>query len=461
MLKLRERSDVKNELRTIVGPERFYDNPEELLAASYDAYIEEALPEAVIFPQSTGEIAAVLEVANREGIPVTGRGAGTGLSGGAFPARGGLVLNFTRMSGILEISTQDRYAVVQPGVVNMDLQKALADKGFFYPPDPSSFAVSTIGGNIAENAGGPRCLKYGVTSDYILGLEVVLASGKVIISGSRNVKDVTGYNLASLFCGSEGTLGIVSQATLKILPQPQAQRTVQAFYDDLKNTAETVTAIIGANILPAALELMDNFTINVTEDSLNLGLPRERAGMLLIQVDGDEDAVAQDMESIATIAKSNGAVEVRTAKTEAQSDELWTARRAAYGIFARIAPNVLVEDATVPVSRIPNMVMGVRNIADRHGIRMGIIAHAGDGNLHPVIAADKRDADEWQRVEAAVKEIFELAVSLEGTLSGEHGIGSAKQAFLPLVMNPATQELTATIKNALDPKGILNPGKFV
>jgi glycolate dehydrogenase FAD-linked subunit len=461
MKTLGEQPGLKDEFRSIVGTGRYYDNPEELLAASYDAYIEEALPEAVIFPKTPEEIASVLKVANREAIPVTGRGAGTCLSGGAFPARGGLVLNFTRMNRILEINTRGRYAVVQPGVVNMDLQKALAAMGFFYPPDPSSCTVSTIGGNIAENAGGPRCLKYGVTGDYILGLEVVLASGQVIRSGSRNVKDVTGYNLSTLFCGSEGTLGIVSEATLKILPLPEAQRTAQVFYDDLQNTAETVSAIIAAGILPAALELMDNFTINVTEDSAKLGLPRDAAGMLIIQVDGPEESVHKEMQRILKIARANGAVAVKAAETEAQSEELWTARRAAYGIFARISPYVVVEDATVPVNNVPKMVVGTRRIADQHGLKMGIIAHAGDGNLHPVIAADMRDKDEWRRVKVAIKEIFELAVSLGGTLTGEHGIGSAKTEFLPLVMDRATRELTATIKKALDPKGILNPGKFV
>jgi glycolate oxidase len=321
--------------------------------------------------------------------------------------------------------------------------------------------VSTIGGNVAENAGGPRCLKYGVTADFVLGMEVVLANGKTMRFGSTNVKDVSGYNLTSLFCGSEGTLGLVTEITLRVMPLPETYRTILAIYSDLDQAANTVADIIGSGILPAALELMDKTTINVVEDANRLGLPRQAAAMLLIEVDGIEEAVEREMNKIVEKARSNGATEVNQARTPAERDNLWKGRRSVYSAFARLGPSVVVEDATVPVSNVPKMVRGIREIAEKHRIQIGILAHAGDGNMHPVISTDIRNQDEWRRVEAATREIFELAVSLEGTLSGEHGIGLAKAKFLPLVRNDATREVMAAIKTVLDPHGILNPGKFI
>ncbi|UCF91516.1 MAG: FAD-binding protein [Desulfobacterales bacterium] len=453
--------DVKSQLKTIVGRERFLDAPEDILSYAYDAYVAECVPEAVIFPVNSEEVAHILALASKERIPVTARGAGTSLSGGAVPARQGLALCFTQMNKILQISTRDRYAIVQPGVVNGDLQKALGRERFFYPPDPASFTVSTIGGNVGENAGGPRCLKYGVTADYVMGLEVVLASGKIIRSGSRNVKDVSGYNLTSLFCGSEGTLGLVTEITLKIMPLPEAHRTILAIYDDLEKTANTVADIIGSGILPVALELMDKTVINVVEDATQLGLPREAEGMLLIEVDGITEAVEKEMNRIVAKTRNNGAIEVKQARTQAETDDLWKARRSTYSAFARLAPTCIVEDATVPVSNVPRMVGGIRAIADKHKVRIGILAHAGDGNMHPVISTDIRNKEEWARVQTATREIFELAVSLDGTLSGEHGIGLAKAEFLPLVTNADTREFMAALKKTVDPHGILNPGKFV
>lgn len=448
-------------LREIVGPERYRDDPESLTCYSYDGFVVESSPDAVLYPSTTAEVSAILRVASEFRIPVTPRGEGTGLSGGAVPARGGLVLVFTKMNRIVEINTRDRYAIVQPGVVNADLQKALDPHGFFYPPDPSSFAISTLGGNVGENAGGPRCLKYGVTADYILGMEVVLPSGKVIRIGSRNVKDVTGYDLSRLFCGSEGTLGIVTEITVRVVAKPEAYRTVLAIYDDLDHTAETVTDIIGSGIVPAAMELMDKIVVNLVEDDAHLGLPREAEGVLLIEVDGVKAAVEQQMGVIVEKARANGAVEIREARTPRERDDLWKARRSAHGVLARRAPNCMTEDATVPVSNVPKMVRGVREITERHDIRVGILAHAGDGNMHPVITTDIRDREEWARVEAATEEIFALAARLNGTLSGEHGIGLAKAKYLPLVMDADTREFMAQIKKCVDPLGILNPGKFV
>ena len=452
---------LRQQLIDMVGPVRYKDDIETVIAHSYDAFVVESSPDAVIFPISTDEVARIVSLANAGDIAITPRGAGTNLSGGTIPLKGGIVLSFTKMNQILEINTPDRYAIVQPGVVNSDLQNALATEGFFFPPDPSSFAISTIGGNVGENAGGPRCLKYGVTSDYILSMEVVLPSGKIIRVGSRNVKDVTGYRLTALFCGSEGTLGIITEITVKIVAKPQAVRTILAVYDDLEDTARTVSQIMGAGIVPAAMELMDKVVINYVEDDSNLGLPREAEGILLIDVDGEKAAVEHQMDRIIEIAKLNGAAKIEEAKNDAERDELWVARRSAHGVLSRLAPNCMTEDATVPVSKVPVMIKGVREILNKHNVKAGILAHAGDGNMHPVITADARDKDEMERVEAATNEIFELAADLGGTLSGEHGIGLAKAKYLPLVMDENTLEFMTAIKNAVDPKGILNPGKFV
>lgn len=452
---------VKAQLTALLGEDRYLDSPEDVISYSYDSYVVETAPDAVVFPQTVEEVSQVLALANRERIPVTARGAGTNLSGGSVPIRKGLVLSFTKMNRIVEVNTRDRYAIVQPGVVNYDLQFELGKQGFFFPPDPSSYMVSTIGGNIAENAGGPRCLKYGVTADYILSLEVVMATGKILRFGSRNIKDVTGYKLSSLFCGSEGTLGIVTEATLRVVPLPEVTRTILAYFDDLEKTADTVTDIIGSGILPAAMELMDHMTINVVEDAARLGLPRDAQGMLLIDVDGFEEVVVKQIQQIKEKAFANGASDVKIATSQSESDEFWKARRSAYSIFCRLAPNDIVEDATVPPSKIPKMVSGIQAIGKKHNLRVGILAHAGDGNMHPQILTDTRDKDEWQRVESAIREIFELAVRLGGTLSGEHGIGLAKAAHLHLNLNDDTREFMAQIKNVADPNGILNPGKFI
>lgn len=454
-------SKIKTALCNIVGLDRYRDDLVTLSAHSYDAYIEEAMADAVIFPKTTAEVAAIMKVANGEKLPVTTRGAGTSLSGGSIPVKKGLVLCLTQMNKIIKIAPEDRYAIVQPGVVNGDLQKALALHRYFFPPDPSSYLVSTIGGNIAENAGGPRCLKYGVTSDYILGLEVVLASGKVIRMGSPNIKDVTGYRPAGLFCGSEGTLGIVTEAILKIVPSPKAIRTAMIVYNSLDDTAKTVTDVIGQGILPAAMELMDSEVINLIEDAMNLGLPRDAEGILLVDVDGQEERVQKEISDISKIAKKNGADRVVIAENDSEAAELWKGRRSVYGLLNRLSPTTIVEDATVPVSNVPAMIRGCRKIAKEFDLKISIVGHAGDGNLHPSINTDAGNKQEMQRVEKAVEKIFKLALELDGCLSGEHGIGLAKKEFLPIFMNLDTIEFLGTVKKSVDPLNILNPGKFV
>ncbi len=454
-------TQIKNELIKIVGKDRYLDRLEEISCYAYDAFLVESLPDAVIFPETTKEVSKILQTASRYKIPVTGRGAGTSLCGASVPITHGIVLCFSKMDRIIQVNTRDRHIIVQPGVVNADVQKALLPFRFFYPPDPGSMNTSTIGGNIAMNAGGPRCLKYGVTSDYILGMEVVLASGKVIRFGSKNIKDVTGYKLSSLFCGSEGTLGIITEATLKVMPMPEAVKTLMVTFDDLDNTAKAVTDIIGSGILPVAMELMDKLTLNAIEDSANLGLDRKAEGSLLIEIDGVKEACEKEMNQIIEKVKKNGAVNIQTAASELEREKLWTARRSAYGVFAKLAPDIITEDVTVPVSKVPLMIRQIMEIADRHGLKAYILAHAGDGNMHPMIPTDKENKEDWEKVEKAFSEIFQAAAKLGGTLSGEHGIGLAKAPYLPLVMNKDTMEFMRTIKQAVDPDLILNPGKFV
>ncbi len=452
---------IRDPLLKIVGKERLLEKPEELACYSYDAYFEEAMPDMVLFPVTTQEVSAILKICSTHKIPVTARGAGTSVCGASIPARHGVVLCFSKMNQILETNTKDRYIIVQPGVVNIDIQKALEPFKFFYPPDPGSMNVSTIGGNVAQNAGGPRCLKYGVTADYILGMQVVLASGKIVEFGSRNVKDVTGYRLSGLFCGSEGTLGMVTKIILRVVPLPETIKTILVTFDNLDDTAKSVSDIIGSGILPVALELLDKTTINAIEDSANLGLPVEAEGSLLIEIDGVKEACEKEIQKIIEKVETNGATSIQEAKSDEERDKLWEARRTAFGVFAKLAPDIFSEDVTVPASKVPEMIRKTVEITKEYGLKVGILAHAGDGNMHPMIPADKNNKDEWEKVEKAFVEIVKAAVDLNGTLSGEHGIGLAKTQFLPLVMSQDSIEFMSVIKAAVDPDGILNPGKFV
>jgi glycolate oxidase len=452
---------IADEFRKIVGGGNYLDAPEDLINYSYDAFVPEVLPEAALLPAATEQVSAIMKVAFREAIPVTARGAGTNLSGGAVPLEGGIVMAFTRMNQIIEVNEWDRYAMVQPGVVNAQL-KAEADKlGLFYPPDPASMNVSTLGGNVAENAGGPGGMKYGVTRDYILGLTVVLSDGRVISTGGRTVKNVTGFDLIGLFCGSEGTLGIVTEMTLKLLPKPEAQRSIQAIFPDLDGAGRAVAKIVGAGILPVALELMDSVVINLIEDSAHIGLPRDAEGLLLIMVDGAAETLEEQVERIAQFCRDQGASSVQVARTPEENDALWVARRSAFGVMARARPNCVVEDVTVPVSQLPTMVREIVAIGRKFEVTVGVMGHVGDGNLHPLFLTDRRDQEEWHRVEEATRAMFEKAAELGGTLSGEHGIGIAKEPFMDLVMTEDTRRLMVEIKRVLDPKNILNPGKFV
>jgi len=454
-------SRVKNELARIVGQDRASDRPEDLIAYSLDAHTEEHLPDLVLFPLSTDEVSAIMKVAYREAIPVTARGSGTNLAGESIPLKGGIVLAFSRMDRILEIDPWNRLARVQPGVINFDLQQEVDKFGLMYPPDPSSWKTATMGGTVGTNAGGPRTLKYGVTRDYLLGLTVVLANGDVLRTGGRTIKYVAGYDLTRLFCGSEGTLGIITEITVQLVPKPQASRTIRANFPKLEDSSDAVAAIIGAGIVPARLELMDKVVIAAVEAGRRLGSSTEAEAILLIEVDGDPEGLDPQLSRIQQILKEKHASGVIAAADALEAETLWTARRAAFSVMARLRPNTIIEDATVPVSRLTEMIRKVVEITGRHGVQVGVLAHAGDGNLHPNVLFDQRDPEEVQRVEAANEEIARAAVALGGTLSGEHGIGIAKARFMPLAMDQVALRVTSTIKQCLDPKGILNPGKFV
>jgi len=452
---------IKDELMTIVGKDRYFDQKEDLISYSYDAFMVEGQPEAVLFPITTEEVSKIVVVASREKIPVTARGSGTNLTGGSVPTRGGIVLAFTKMNKILKIDKENRLATVQPGLINMAFQKELAKQGLFFPPDPASMAISTMGGNVAENAGGPRAVKYGVTKDYLLALEVVLASGQVVRTGSLTIKNVTGYNLTQLFCGSEGTLGLITAMTLKLLPLPETRRTLQVAYKDLEDAGKTVVKIVDLGFLPVALELLDNVFINIIEDYTHIGLPKEAEALLLIEVDGPEVAVEAQAEQLNKLCQELGAIEVKVAKTVEENDEIWKARRSAYGAEARLRPTAIAEDCTVPVGKLVQMVREVAKIAKKYTLLIPVVAHAGDGNLHPQILTDIRDKEEMKRVEKAIDEISIKAVELGGTLTGEHGIGIAKREILPLELGEAAMEITRNIKKAFDPHNILNPDKVV
>lgn len=449
-----------NELRAIVGGDHLLTSPEALVCYSFDGTFQEASPDAVINPGSTAEIVEILQVCNRERIPVITRGMGSGLAAATVPVGGGLVLNLVRLNRVLELDRANMMVTVQAGVITADLQAEMEKLGLFYPPDPSSVRHSTIGGNIACNAGGPRCLKYGITGDYVMALEAVLADGRILRMGGKAIKDVTGYDLKKLFIGSEGTLGVITEATLKLIALPETKRTAQAIFPKLEDAGKAVNAVLWGGIVPATLEFMDETAIHCVEDYLQMGLPRDAEAMLIIETDGDPADVVRDMEVIARICREGGAREVKVAETTAQSNELWRARRSISGSLGRKRPNKLGEDISVPRSAIPATISGIKEIAKKYNLPIVIFGHAGDGNMHPNILFDKKDPEEWARVQAAVGELFALAVRVGGTLSGEHGVGILKKPYLESAVGPVAIDVMRAVRQAIDPNGILNPGKI-
>jgi len=450
------------EFQAIVGKDNVLQKEADRQSYAYDAAVlDPVIPLMAVCPSTSEELGKVVHLCHENGIPLTPRGSGTNLSGGTIPEKNGIVVLTNALNKIIEINTQDLYAVVQPGVVTAKFAAEVAKQGLFYPPDPGSMAVSTIGGNVAENAGGLRGLKYGVTKDYVMGVDFFDVTGGLVKSGSRTVKCVTGLNLSGLQVASEGTLGVFNEIVLKLVPPPAANKAMMAVFDDIDKASETVAAIIAAHIVPCTLEILDNSTIKYVEDFTKAGLPTEAQAILLIEVDGHAGQVAEEAEKVIAICKKVGAVTVQAAKDEAQRNKLWEARRAALPALARARPTTVLEDATVPRSQIPSMIRAINDIAQKHRLDVGTFGHAGDGNLHPTILCDKRDTKEFERVEKAVDEIFDVALSLKGTLSGEHGIGLAKSKWLEKETSPATLAYARALKAAVDPKGILNPGKII
>ncbi|WP_172371689.1 FAD-binding oxidoreductase [Sporosarcina jiandibaonis] len=433
---------------------------QDLYSYSFDASFGIYKPEIICQPIATDEVVELIKLAAQYKIPVVARGTGTSLSGGPLPVKGGIVVDFSLWDTKLEIHPDDLIAVVSPGVITSKINDKAIEFGLMYPPDPSSAHVSTIGGNLAENAGGPRGLKYGVTKDYVLGLEVVTAEGKVIRTGGRTMKNVTGYDLTKLIVGSEGTLCIITEATLRLVPRPLATKTAMVLFDEIVDSGHAISKVLRSGIMPAKMEIMDRHSIIAVEEYASLGLPIDVEAILLIELDGHHQAINEEMIRVEEACMSVNARSVIVAKDDREAEQLWQARRLVSPAIVKIKPTKISEDATVPRSKIPEMFQRLKEIREKYNVHLVVFGHAGDGNLHPNIIADQRDEEEMHRVEQAVEEIFEAAVSLGGTLSGEHGIGLMKSPFMEMELGKDGLHMMKLIKDAWDPQNILNPGKI-
>ena len=448
-------------LSQVLGPRGVLTSPPDLAPYSRDAtagFVQ--MPMAVVFPNDAAQVAALVRLCREHRAPIVPRGGGTSLSAGAVPVPGAVVLSLQKLDRILEIDGQNLTMLVEPGVITERIDAAAAAKGLFYPPDPGSIKTSTIGGNVASNAGGLRGLKYGVTRDYVLALEVVLPSGEVAWLGSKCRKDAAGYSLRDLFIGSEGTLGIVTKILLKLVPRPAAKATVLATFPDLEHAAETVSAIIAARLNPCTLEFLDQATLRCVEAQVHLGLPIDAGALLLMETDGHPAAVAEEAAQMAAFARAHGALEVREAQNAAEAAQLADARRLAYPALAQAWPSAILEDVTVPRSELAAMVRFIEEATRQHGVTCATFGHAGDGNFHPTYLTDERDADAMMKVRAASREIALEALRRGGTITGEHGVGLAKKSYLPLQRDAASFALLKQIKRAIDPDNLLNPGKI-
>ncbi|WP_303722450.1 FAD-binding oxidoreductase [Malonomonas rubra] len=435
--------------------------PEDLLVLGYDSTPGlHATPDVVVYPTDSEQVKAVVKIACDHNIPITPRGSGTGLSGGSIPINGGIVICTNKMNKILEIDEENLTATCQAGVVTLDLFNAVAEKGLFYPPDPGSQKISTLAGNVMEDAGGLRGLKYGVTRDYVMALKCVLPDGSLLATGGKSVKDVAGYAFKDLLIGSEGTLGIITEITVKLIPPPQDKRTFLAYFDDIRSAGKAVSQIIAAKIIPSTMEIMDKATINCVEDYVKIGLPRQMAALLLIEVDGHPAVVAEEAEGVERILMQVGAADVLMAKNPEHAAELTAARRTALSALARVSPTTLLEDATVPRSMLADTFALIELLTEKYQLKVGTFGHAGDGNLHPTVLCDERDEDEMQRAHAFYDELYEQVLAWGGTVSGEHGIGIAKKDYLARQIGPAGVAVMKRIKQAFDPAGLLNPGKI-
>lgn len=445
----------------IVGKDQVLTKTVDLIPYGFDGTAElKQLPAAVIFPADTAQVAACVKEAANQNLPIVTRGSGTGLSGGSVPMAGALVICLVRLDQIIKIDPANLTIRVQPGVITKDIDEAALAHGLFYPPDPGSMKISTIGGNVAENSGGLRGLKYGVTRDYVMGLEVVQANGEIARLGNACVKDVAGYSMKDLFIGSEGTLGIITEVLLKLVPRPKARKTLLATFSTMEAAAEAVSSIIAAQIIPCTLEFIDQVTLKCVEDYCKIGLPIEAAAVLLIETDGHPDAVDEEAAAMELICRERGADDVKIAATEAEAAKLASARRQAFSALARVRPTTILEDVTVPRSELAKMVTFVNQTAEKYRLQVGTFGHMGDGNLHPTFLTDEKDREEMHRVHEALSEIVDETIRLGGTITGEHGVGLAKKEYLPRQFDDASFAMLKLVKQSLDPDNRLNPGKI-
>lgn len=451
---------IIEKLKQIVGADNTSTERQDLLCYGYDATQMEFLPDVVVHPADAEEVSQVLKLANDEKIRVFPRGAGSGFSGGALPKGGGIVLVTTRMNRIIRIDTENLVAEVEPGVVTEQFQVAVEKLGLFYPPDPASLKFSTLGGNVAENAGGPRCVKYGVTRDFVMGLEVVLPTGEIIRTGGETYKGVVGYDLTRLLCGSEGTLGVITRIIFKLLPLPEAKKTMLTIFDSIDGAARAVSTIIGNKIIPTTLEFMDYSTLLCVEKRFNLGIPESGRAVLIIEVDGDRELIEKQAARIQELVKPLGLVACKVAKDAAESEALWKVRRLVSPSLRDVNPDKFNEDIVVPRSKVPDVIRSIDRIQQRYDIPIVNFGHAGDGNIHVNVMIDKTVPGMEEKAHQAIGEVFQAALDLNGTMSGEHGVGLAKQPYIHLELKGAQLAAMQAIKKALDPNNILNPGKM-
>ncbi len=448
-------------LRGLVGDDGVVDQAESLLVYECDGYtLERAAPDIVVLPRTPAEVAQVIRVLWMEGVPFVPRGAGTGLSGGTLPVEAPVMVCTSRLQKIESIDVANRRIVAQAGVVNLWVSRAVGDAGLHFAPDPSSQTACTIGGNVAENSGGPHTLKYGVTTNHVLGLELVLPTGEVVELGGP-VEDRPGYDLTGLVVGSEGTMGLVTRATLRLTRTPEGYRTLLAVFDSVGNASEAVSDIIASGIIPAALEMMDGLILRAVEEAFHAGLPVDAGAVLLIELDGPEAGLASQAEEVRELCRKRGAGEVRTASDDAERALLWKARKRAFGAVGRLAPNYCTQDGVVPRTQVPEILRRISATAEKHALRIGNVFHAGDGNIHPIILFDERNADEVKRVLAAGTEILEACISLGGSVTGEHGIGVEKIAQMPLLFSPEDLHAMTTLRSVFDPERRANPHKLL
>jgi glycolate oxidase len=455
------KKEILKKLTDIVGNEMVLTSEEDRICYSYDATRKTALPDVIVKPKNTGEISKIVKIANEEKLPVVPRGAGSGFVGGSIPINGGIVIVLAEMNRLIELDEENMVAIVEPGMVTYNLQQEVEKKGLFYPPDPASLKFCTIGGNAATCAGGPRAVKYGVTKDYILGLDAVLPDGEILHTGVRTTKGVVGYDLTKLITGSEGTLGVITRLTLKLIPLPETIKTALAVFPKIDDASNTVSKIIANRILPSSLEFMDQSAVQCVENYIHAGLPVDAEALLLIEVDGDEISAKRQIEEIGDICSNSGAREVRIARDEAERESLWKARRAISPALGHLAPTKINEDITVPRNKVPDIIRKLKDISSKYRLNIVNFGHAGDGNIHVNIMIDGKNEDERRRADEAVGEIFKSTLELKGTVSGEHGIGITKSKYIKDELGATGIEVTKKIKKVFDPNNIMNPGKII